>query len=251
MRNKIFMFFAMAVCGASSSALYAGSMGPVESPSFIPFVSGEGLYSWPNIAGLTIFVPPDSQGLPVNKNQGWGGRIGAGVMHPVSNRFAISGEAGWGYYGHTGMTVDYAIPLSAAAVGAGVGNTSANLDRWGFDLLGGLLYTQPKFDLYAKGGALFQNMRVDLSGVVLISESSTVTLHTTLPEVLPEIKLGGAYHITDKLAATASWMYVFGGNFDINLPYINVNASHIGALVSALQSPSMNTVMFGLEYRFV
>lgn len=257
MKKNILSLFVMAACGASSStALYAGSMGPVEStPSVRPFISGEGLYSWPSrINGLTTStftssVP--STGLPQVTNRGWGGRLAAGLITAMSDRFAYSGEMGWGYYGHTVLGINYTPPLSAADLAAGIGHEQGSMDRWGFDVLAGVLYTQPKYDLYFKAGALFQNTRFNLSGVTLSGSGVLGTVGGTLPEVLPEIKLGAAYHVTNNLAATVSWMYAFGGKFGFDTAYSNTTSpAHVSALAASLSNTSMNVAMFGLEYRF-
>ena len=252
MKNKIFKLLMLAVCGVGSSGLFAGGMGPVkDSPSFRPFISGEGLYSWPNVNGITITLPSGNVGTSNVTNRGWGGRLGAGIMHAMTERFAYSGEIGWGYYGHTEMPITFAAPLTATQLANGLDKTSGNLDRWGFDALLGLMYTQPKYDLYVKGGALFQNLRVNLSDIIVNGSNAKMSMNSTIPGVLPEIKLGGAYHITDKLAVNLSWMYAFGGNVSVLLPYTEVNsAPSMGNIATNLQNPSMNVVMFGLEYRF-
>lgn len=256
MKNIMFKYMAIALCTTSSSGLFAGNMGPItqsEAPSFIPFISGEGLYSWPKVQGITIILPPEAPntGTSTNINQGWGGRVAAGLMHAITDRFAYSGEVGWGYYGHTEMPITFTSPLTQREINGGIQNTTGNLDRWGFDALLGLLYTQPKYDLYAKAGALFQNLRLSLYDITLNTEGGTISTNTTVPGVLPEIKLGAAYHITDKLSANVSWMYAFGGDFSVTLPYNDNNSViTVGAIGANLKNPSMNVVMFGLEYRF-
>ena len=149
------------------------------------------------------------------------------------------------------MPVTFSSPLGSEAISRGLGNITGNLDRWGLDALVGLLYTQPKYDLYVKAGALFQDLRVSLQGITINQSEGTLSINTIMPAVLPEIKLGAAYHITDKLGANVSWMYAFGGPFGVTLPYNIINSvAKIGALKSELHNPSMNVLMFGLEYRF-
>ncbi len=256
MKDKMMKLLMLVLCGAGSSNLLAGDMGAVhqkEAPYFKPFISGEGLYSWPKIHGYTMNIPaPDTNtGVSDVNNRGWGGRVAAGVMHSMTELFALSGEIGWGYYGHTQMPIRFSSPLTANAIAQGLGKTTGNLDLWGFDVLIGLMYTQPKYDLYFKAGALFENMRVGLADIVMNSSGGTLTINSTSPGVLPEIKLGAAYHITEKLAANVSWMYAFGGPYDVTLPYNNVNSvGYLGAMATELKNPSMNVLMFGLEYRF-
>ena len=232
----------------------SSKMGSVLAQSeFIPFISGEGLFAWPTVKGFTITTPPPELNVGTSKinNRGWGGRIAAGLMTPINERFAYSGEVAWGYYGHTQMPVVFDKPLSKTDINTGLGNTTGSLERWGFDVLAGLLYTQPKYDLYVKAGALFQNLRVNLSDIVVNREQGSISTNSNIPNVLPEIKLGAAYHITDHLGANVSWMYAFGGPFDVILPYNDVNGvGKIGASSMELKNPSMNVVMFGLEYRF-
>ena len=113
--------------------------------------------------------------------------------------------------------------------------------------------TQPKYDLFFKAGALFQNSRVSAQDIAVNDTGTSVSFNNTIPEVLPEIKLGGAYHVTDKLLATLSWMHAFGGTFNIDAPITESSSVRTLALSNALtswQSPVLNSVMFGLEYRF-
>ena len=233
---------------------YASKMGPVLMDQDLrPFVSAEGLFSWPQIHGYTVTLPaPDTNtGQSVIHNRGWGARVAAGLLYAKTERFAYSGEIGWGYYGHTQMPITFASPLTATQIADGIGNTTGSLDRWGFDALIGLYYTQPKYDLYAKAGALFQNLRVSLANLPINASGGSMTINSTDPGVLPEIKLGGAYHITNNLAANLSWMYAFGGPFDVTLPYENMNSiAKIGMIATQIKNPTMNIVMFGLEYRF-
>ena len=254
MKNRICKLLILAACMTNGTALFAGDMGTItHSSSYIPFISAEGLYSWPKVQGIVITLPAPEQNLGTSDviNRGWGGRVGVGLMHPQSERFAYSGEVGWGYYGQTLMPVTFTSPLSATAIAAGIGNTTGSLERWGFDALIGLYYTQPKYDVYAKAGALFQNLRVSLADIALNTSGGAISTNTTVPAVMPEIKLGAAYHITDKLAANVSWMYVYGGEFNLILPYVDSNGTPlIGSMSTVFKNPSMNLVMFGLEYRF-
>ena len=174
-------------------------------------------------------------------------------MRAATDRFAYSGEVGWGYYGHTKMSAKYAGSPTPEQIASGLDIGSVNMDQWGFDVLVGLLYTQPKYDLFFKAGALFQNSRVSAQDIAVNDTGTSVSFNNTIPEVLPEIKLGGAYHVTDKLLATLSWMHAFGGTFNIDAPITESSSVRTLALSNALtswQSPVLNSVMFGLEYRF-
>lgn len=261
MRKTIIASLVLAACGASE--LYAGEMGDVASSRFRPFISGEGSYTWPQIDGYKLNVVSLATVTSVTINQGWGGRAAIGGLYAMNDRYAVSAEMGWGYYGNTKLephivapSGDQIIPKSKT-VGLG-------MDTYGLDILAGIYYTQPKFDLFFKAGALFENIQMNGSitpGTLLRNNPrakhfiidgtpSIIAVNRSAPAILPEIKLGGAYHLTNNWAITASWMHAFGGEFSLQAPSMNFNPTQIGNVTVEAHNPTLNTVLFGLEYRF-
>ena len=266
MRNKIIISLVLAGCG--SSALNAGPMGsisPMESASrFRPFVSGEGSYTWPQIDGLNFNIVSLATITSVTVNQGWGGRVAAGGLYAMSDRYAFSAEMGWGYYGNAKLEPHF-IANSGDQVVPNSETLGLGMDTYGIDILAGIYYTQPKFDLFFKAGALFENIQMNASIIpsallknnpranefIVNGIPSVMAMSRSVPEVLPEIKLGGAYHLTNNWAVTASWMHAFGGQFGLQAPVISLNPTPIiGNVTVEAHNPTLNTVLFGLEYRF-
>lgn len=262
MRNTLIASLILSACGTSA---LAGAMGPVSShvlPIFTPFISGEAAYSWPQIGGLQVNVPNMANVSSVNEDHGWGGRLAVGILHAMTERFAFSGEMGWGYYGNTNVEPRFGV--SGVQVIPSQDTLSMSLDQYGFDVLAGMLYLQPRYDLFFKAGALFENMqlRTSVQPAVLLTGSSyagqfvqngvnsTFKFNMGLPQVMPEIKLGGAYHVTDNWSVNAAWMHAFGGNLSVSAPSLNFATPSYSNLTIELHNPSLNTIMFGLEYRF-
>jgi hypothetical protein len=71
-------------------------------------------------------------------------------------------------------------------------------------------------------------------------------------QVMPEIKLGGGYHVTDNWGVTAAWMHAFGGTMGVQADNIGLSSGSvsIGSAVMSLNNPTINSVMFGVEYLF-
>jgi hypothetical protein len=247
----------------ASSSLYAGTMGPVStvSPTFRPFIIGEAAYSWPEISGININFTNLAKLNSNAQTQGWGGRLGMGVMRSISERFALSFEGGLMYNDHVNLQPVFQV--TGAQVTPSTSVIHINFDQYGFDLLGGIVYTRPKYELFFKAGALFENMRTHLGlnmNKILTNNTrqSTFTANTTqalnlnIGQVMPEIKLGGGYHVTDNWSVTAAWMHAFGGTMGVNSDNISlssgsVSISNIGL---SLNNPTINSVMFGVEYLF-
>lgn len=261
MRKKIILSLMLSAC--ASSALYAGAMGPVElvEPAFKPFLIGEAAYSWPQVSGLNV----DFQNLAhLNSNaqvQGWGGRVAAGIMRSISERFALSFEGGLMYNDHINFEPRFTV--SGAQVIPPGNVITANFDQYGFDMLAGLIYTQPKYDLFFKAGALFENMRskvgVNMSEILRNNRrqgnfvaGASQQMNINVAQVMPEIKLGGNYHVNENWAVTASWMHAFGGTLGISADQINLTSGSatIGSIAAHLNNPTINSVMFGVEYLF-
>jgi hypothetical protein len=73
-----------------------------------------------------------------------------------------------------------------------------------------------------------------------------------LPQILPEIRLGGEYQLYNDWFITAAWMHAFGGTLGVNIQDVTVSSTFtsFGNILFNLNNPTMNTVAFGLEYRF-
>ncbi len=255
---------ACALLLSSVTASYAGTMGEVEPlPVLTPFISGEGLYSWPQVGGFDFNVIGIGRFVSSNDENGWGGRIALGAIHPMTEKWAASGEIGWGYYGSVDLLPSFRpFPNSQAQVTATGKALDVKMDQYGFDVLAGLLYTQPKYDLFIKLGALIQNLRVtiktdptQISGDnsqagLAVRLPGQYKLATTLVNALPELKLGGGYHINKDWLVNLSWMHAFGSELSLQTRTMSVNPAVIGTTVAQLRAPTIDVFMFGVEYRF-
>lgn len=261
MRNKILLALMLTVCG--SSALYAGAMGPESTavPSFKPFISGEGAYSWPQIDGVHMLLASTGEITTREELQGWGGRFAAGVTRAISERFALSIEGGLMYNDHVNLRSQ--VDIAGTVIIPSTDIVAANFDQYGFDILGGLVYTRPTYDLFAKAGALFENLRVHGSinahsllrnnrrQANFLPEANQV-LDLNIAQVMPEIKVGGGYHINENWSVTAAWMYAFGGTFGLGASDVSLatNSTTIGDIVLSMNNPTITSVMFGVQYQF-
>ncbi|MCH9756527.1 MAG: hypothetical protein K0U37_04985 [Gammaproteobacteria bacterium] len=260
MSKKVLSACALFLAGASAS--YAGPMGDVKKPLplFIPFAAAEAMYTWPDVAGFNIGVVGIGTAHSSNDNQGWGGRGAVGALHPMTERWAGSAEVGWGYYGSVNMKPQVSLAPGVQVTHVGTG-FNMKAEQYGFDVLAGIHYMQPKYDLFFKAGALIQNLRVRLAAdpTILFQNNTqglaeafpgTYQLGTTIVNALPEIKLGGGYHINKEWLATVSWMHAFGSTLSFDAPALRNDPATIGAVAAQISSPTLNTILFGLEYRF-
>lgn len=260
MLEKLLPVLALSTCGATTA--YAGGMGDFQPlPMLIPFVAGEGMYTWPDIEGFNINVVNVGSFTSSQNQQGWGGRFAAGAIHPLNESFAGSAEVGWGYYGSTDINPQITLNTANVTVTPTSNAFKLKLNEYGFDVLAGLLYTQPDYDLFFKVGALIQNLRMKVettpsqltgstTGSLATRFSGTYSITETLANVLPEIKLGGAYHISDDWLATLSWMHAFGSTLNMSMQDVATSPVSVGSASVQIQSPTLDTVLFGLEYRF-
>lgn len=241
-----------------SANVYAGNTcKPLcESMCFSPcqmiFLQLEGGYSWNTLKGLDVNIL-NVGGIHSNSDKdGWSGRVALGLAKKVCDPFYVTGEMGWGYYGHS------TAPLRAdGALVAGGGAPDFSAVRFksmqnGFDVLAGILYNQPYYELFLKAGALIQNseteINVDLTRLLNGGLNGNVSLSGNQTEVLPEIKLGGAYHVTRNFAITAAWTHAFGSDTKVRAT-IDPN-NPLGSINVNLRNPGLDTAMLGLQYRF-
>ena len=244
-----------------STVLNAGGMGAVQAskPTIYPFIGAEGSYTWSNIVGYNMNVADVGLFTSDKVTQGFGGRVSAGLLDQITENFLASAEMGWAYYGRVKLNPMLIVP-SGVAVFPATNSMHVTLDQYGLDVLAGVVYTKPTYDLFFKAGALFENLRIDAAAntkellaaapALVTKWNGKETLRYNLPQVLPEIKLGGAYHITQKTVVTLAWMHAFGSTFSFDAPALAFNPTSLGNLTLNLQSPTLNSVMFGLEHRF-
>jgi hypothetical protein len=247
------------------TAAYAGPMGPVKKtlPAFIPFISGEGMYTWPQVSGgLEVYAAGVGTFSSEASKLGWGGRVAAGALHPFSEKWAASVEAGWGYYGSVDIQPKVTLAANSSLTSTTLGNAlRSNITQYGFDILIGAYFMKPKYDLFFKAGALIENMRSDivLNPTGLVGKNNNLAvrfpgvyrLKTTFANVLPEIKLGGDYHIKKNWLVTAAWMHAFSQKLDSSqLGIVPTGTIQITNFSGYIYSPTLDTLLVGLEYRF-
>lgn len=235
----------------ASCAVNAGTMGPVTVAPTQAFISAEGGYTWNQIDGLSANFGTAGRIFTKQSTSGGTGRLAVGVMKPVYNAFYLTGEFGGGYYGSEDIKL------------RSTGTVSTNLERqdlglrakatiYGYDILAGLSYEQPAYGLFFKAGTMIQNLhgRFDAAGDARSMDITSASIGLNTTEALPEIKLGGSYHVYENLSITASWSHVFGSTLK---GYINRDMSSLDRLTSGaltLRNPSLDVALVGLEYRF-
>lgn len=262
---------ALSTCALLLSSVtlsHAGTMGDmVTQPTLIPFMAGEALYAWPDVGRFVINVTNRGTYTDVADKDGWGGRFALGAIHPFNETWGGSAEIGWGYYGQIDMiAAARLLPGVSASPNTDTDAFYAHLNQYGFDVVAGLIYMQPKYDLFIKAGALIQNLRgtlkvnpVALSGAAETAETATsgiayrfpgsYKLGLTMVNALPELRLGGGYHLRDNWLLTASWMHAFGSEFKMNST-LTPSPAILGTTAAQIRVPTIDVVLFGLEYRF-
>lgn len=227
-----------------SSFVYAGGMG-CNNSSFCgsAFIGLEGGYTWNMIDGFAFNLVNGSV-VSVEDNQGYTARISAGVLSNIDDQFGVTGEVGWGYYGRTNLN-----PAIVGTAAATPGTFNIQQTLTGFDTLLGVAFTQPNYSLFLKAGALFQNMQTKTNASIApfgFPIVSTLNLVSNSTEVLPEIKLGGSYNFNENWAVTAAYLFALGASPRLTGDF-NVNTGRLG-INSNTQNPSINTVLFGVQY---
>jgi len=231
-------------CG---SVAYAGTMGPVENTSccLSSFLALEGGYSWNQIDGYNYSLTGISGRLYSREsNNGFTGRLSAGIVRTIDEIFSLSTEIGYGYYGRTTLN-----PVTSGLATPLPGMLHIRHTLSGFDALAGIAYTDPNYSVYLKAGALVQNMTSKVNadftplGLPLVAVFSNSTNHTA---VLPELKVGASYNVLPNWALTASYLHAFGaspkesGNFNV----LTGNAS----FYSNTRNSSIDAVLLGVQY---
>lgn len=225
---------------SSSAICHAGTMGPVSSqPTYIPYITGEASYTWPNIGAVQINGYPASLDL-----NGWGGRLGLGMAYasPIEN-IHFTAEIGGGYYGNTNHSLSTSV------------NAKSNID--GYDVLAGALYkTTYNVDLFGQIGFMLQNDRISANqNIAYVVPGGSYALNSSRKyvssQVLPEVKIGGIYNLTQNWGVSAAYMGVFGSRPGANLNYGIVGTEQFLTQTINTQNPTLNSVMFGLRYSIV
>ena len=228
----------LASCAILISNAYAGDIGPatINTPLInTAFVGIEGAYTWNHVSGIHI---NEFSAEPQLKN--WGGRASIGTQRTIANNISLSAEAGWGYYDEMSLK----IPL------IGKSNTT---DVYGFDLLFGATRSYQNFEFYAKAGAMAELLRVkdisDLSAAYPGDFYSGIDqVSSTYTFIVPEIKFGGIYNVTEQLGISLAYMYVFGWNTGITATQAASTTGIISTQNLRSGPPAFNTVMLGLRY---
>lgn len=229
----------------ASCAVNAGTMGPVAVAPSQAFISAEGGYTWNQINGLSVNMGDAGTTFTKQKSSGGTGRLAVGVMKPVYNSFYLTGEFGGGYYGSEDIKLLSTTQLETMDLGL-----RAKATIYGYDILAGITYDQPAYGLFFKAGTMIQNLhgRFDAAGNVQAAEITAASIGLNTTEALPEIKLGGSYHVYENLAITASWSHVFGSSLK---GYVNADMStFVGSGALTFRNPSLDVALVGLEYRF-
>lgn len=251
----------------SMTSAYAGTMGEEKPlPVLIPFFDGEVMYTSPQIEGFFMQVNGVGTFRGNEDRQGWGGRLAVGALHPFTERWAGSAEFGWGYYGGVDVTPQLTLNNSGLQVTPTGNALNFKLDQYGVDLLAGVFYTQPRYDLFFKVGALVQNLRFTAKvtpNQLFANNTSTITQRlngtyttaATIANVLPALRLGGGYHLSDNWLFTVSWFHAFGSALALSAPDVTRNTGagvgSLGSIVTQLRAPTIDSVLFGFDYRFM
>lgn len=227
--------------GLSSLVLHAGNMGPISTNmSTVPYLAGEGLYSWNTLNGFVI-----NGYAPTVRKDGWGGRLSVGIDRPYTEKFSLNAEVGGGFYGTTGMH----------NLNSGVHST---LRITGYDILAGGTYHMQYIDLFGDFGFMAQTLLSTMDrdngkrfpGGIF---AGTVKGHSTQTEILPELKIGAAYNYSQNLSVTLAYAYAFGSNVSANIfsTAVDVPPAEIksGGYIN-LRNPSLSTILLGLRYHF-
>lgn len=230
-----------------STLSYAGGMGGDSSFCCSAFVSLEGGYTWNMIHGYDFtFSGSNASISSLEDNQGYTGRLGGGMTSMIDDEFGVTGELGWGYYGKTDLN-----PSFNGVVVNIPGVISQSHTITGFDALIGVAYVQPSFNVSLKVGAMMQNLQNKFEaafapGVFPLFDSYYSKTNRT--QVLPEIKLGGAYSFDNNWAITAAYLLVVGSKPNFNADF-NVNTGSFN-YASNSQNPGLNTFLLGVQYSF-
>ncbi len=242
----------LSLMSSLSSLIYAGGMGDncgETGCSPAAFASVEGGYTFNKINGFEITTGTEANALTTTidsekKQNQYTVRIAGGLMNMIDDTFGLTGEIGWGYYGRTTFnlpTLTIELPV----------NTTTKYTLYGFDALVGMAFVQPYYSLSLKIGGLVQNMQINNTatfndpttglGVYTLNKKSNTTA------VLPALKFGGAYHVDENWAITASWLFAFGASTGTTYTRSPAAVTNLSIDVNT-QNPMTNSFMLGIQY---
>ncbi len=204
----------------------AGTVGDAQTHTagITPFVGIEGSYNWVDYKKGSI---ADSESNL--NNEPWGGRVSAGFTVPYSERISFSNEIAWGYYGEQTKTDKS-------------NNFSSNNKLYGFDLLVGINYRYYQTDWFIKAGALALNRSTNRS---VSNDTVDINLALSKTEVLPEIKVGGLYEVTDHVGVSLAYMHAFGAQHELTT---YASESTPLTIHGNIRNPSIDAILLGLRY---
>lgn len=240
MKKSVIAMGLSCVCMAYALSSNAGQyIAPKAQPSLSNryYVNLEASTTWANSGDYEI----NGISSPTH-NDVWGGRLSVGGTHPLNPKVDLIAEIGGGYYGSTHFDE---------------GAITGTNDYDGYDLLVGGMYhlnnsTMHSVDLFGDIGFMALNVRSSTTND-LSKSSSTNTgssdSNSNSTQVLPEVKVGGLYNITDNLAFTLSYLHVFGST--PNTTRTTTSTGDGGEEVSSYsntQAPTLNSILFGVRY---
>lgn len=231
----------------SASVCNAGLAG--EAPKIYTFFGVEGGYSWNDIDSIFVRTIDTMNGInsfvkSSKHDSGGTVRVYTGIMRLIhGDNLYFSGEVGWGYYGETKLTLN---PLIVENGGSG-GYFRVKDTFTGFDALVGLILNKPEYDVFIKAGALVQNsnLKTNISGN-LDGDTAQLYAKMTATQALPEVKVGGSYHVNDNLLLTAAYAHAFGYPMEFDVQAGDTEFARIKASLH----PSLDILTVGVQYRF-
>lgn len=228
-----------------ASNAYAGGevIQPMQPLNPALFATIEGGYTWNALGSTTVSYTGETStftGTVPKKKHGATGRVAAGAIHYSSNPdLSYTAELGWGYYGYT----TYKTVLNLI---------NAKNSIYGVDLLLGINYQfNPMFDVFLKLGGLLENVRMtrntNLNSVgIPVVENVT----TTTSSVIPEVKLGGIYNLTNAWGISLAYMHAFGNSPSMSVTKV-ATTTPVTTNIRSMGSPiTLDSVTLGLEYKF-
>lgn len=234
MKNKLLCPFLIGV--VSSSVAYSGAMGDRMLQSYKAFILAEGGYTWNPIQGLDLNISEVGGLFSKKTNQGGSARVALGSLHALRPHFSLSGELGWGYYGKTTIQ-----PIPTGSLALNPFNIVMEHTLSGFDVLAGIVYDQPRYNLFLKAGGLIQN---DLTNLTLqVPSIASLDLRNNYVQAMPTLKVGGSYLMNEYWSIVASYMHAFGTG-----PNIKVNVSTLANLELGARNSSLNVALGGIQF---
>lgn len=222
----------------------AGTMGSVSQPSIVPYITGDASFTSPSIGAYTLNGVTATQ-----KKQGWGGRLGAGIFHPYSERLGFLSEIGGGYYG--GITLAQGNGNAASAT------SKAKID--GYEALVGAIYNLEQlehFKLLGQIGFMLENytknVQIDYTSAIPGASTQGQThINESQTQALPEFKVGGIYSLTANWDLAVTYLHVFGGTRSGSGTMTPVAGVVTMDTYTNNSNPTLNAVLFGARYNIV